>query len=51
MRRIRWVLVVTLGEAVGVGMLRLSQSPIEQDDQSQADQARRFTSAVDAHVE
>jgi hypothetical protein len=44
-------MAATVAVITGVGMLRLSQSSIELDDLSEADQARRFTGAVDAHVE
>ena len=44
-------MAATVAVVTGVGMIRLLQSPIELDDRSQADQARRVSGSADAHVE
>jgi len=41
----------TVAVVTGVGMIRLLQPPIEFNDRSQADQARRVSGSADAHVE
>jgi hypothetical protein len=44
-------MAATVAVVTGMGMIRLLQTPIELDDRSQADQARRVSGSVDAHAE